>query len=118
MRKKEDSFRFSRHSLDRALERMLGEEKPFTKHQHKEIKKLITKSMTWNDLSCKWVLDDYKLEFYIQDDMVVSIIPYKNKAEENYMGSKPVTDFQKQYSKKYCRLGRTRNGKNKDKKRG
>jgi len=116
MRTKEDRFHFTEHSLQRGLERMLDKHKPYTQKDYNNIKILVTKSMVWNGFDCKWTLPDYDLELVIEGSNVVTISPSIDAICETYYGSKPLTEYQKVYTKKCFRLGRMRNAKNRDKK--
>ena len=107
---KEYSFRFTAHSLQRGLERVFGiVEETYTVEQYERIKGFIIHAMEWNELNCKWVLHDYKLELVIRNHKVVSIIPYNDMG-----GIRPVTEYQKKYSKKRKKQGNRRNAKTKE----
>ena len=116
MRNKEDRFSFTAHSLERALERMLEIDKPYTQQQYNNIKELILKNMEWNSFDCKWILPDYDLELVMEADMVVTIAPSTTVASESYYGSKPISQFKKTQPKLCLKLGRMRNAKNREKK--
>ena len=117
MREKEDRFSFTAHALERALERMLQIEKPYSVKQYNNVKELVLKNMEWNSFNCKWVLLDYGLELVIEDDKVVTIAPASDSVSESYYGAQPIGEFKKAYTKKCLRLGRKRNAKNREKKK-
>ena len=106
MRKKEDSFVFGEHSLKRALERMLGKMEPYTQTDYDNIKKLIVLNMRWNDFSCNWEIPDWKLEFIIKNDKVVTIAPLEDK-NKDVTKIKPITQYHKDNLKVYMRKGRS-----------
>ncbi len=99
---KEDKFQFSAHALERGLERMFNIPPPYTSIQIKNIEILIRKTMEWNELSCKWVLDDYKLDLIIRDKKYcVTIKPYSSGP----CGSSKVSHYIKESNK----LGKRKN---------
>ena len=106
MRKKEDSFVFGEHSLKRALERMLGKMEPYTQTDYDNIKKLILLNMRWNDFSCNWEIPDWKLEFIIKNDKVVTIAPLEDK-NKDVTKIKPIIQYHKENLKVYMRKGRS-----------
>jgi len=117
MRQKEDRFRFTAHALERALERMLELEKPYSVKQYNNVKELVLKNIEWNSFDCKWVLPDYGLELVIESDNVVTIAPASDVVSETYYGAQPISKFKKIFTKKCLRLGRKRNAKNREKKK-
>ncbi len=116
MRKKEDRFSFTAHALERALERMLDIKAPYSVKQYQNVKELILKNMEWNPFDCIWELREYEMEFIIRGDKVVTITRRDGKDSDDFHGVKPICEMQKSHNKKYLKLGRTRNGKSKNKK--
>jgi len=106
MRKKEDNFVFGEHALKRALERMLGKMEPYTQTDYDNIKKLILLNMRWNDFSCNWEIPDWKLEFIIKQNKVVTISPVGDK-NKDVTKIQPITQFHKDNLKVYMRKGRS-----------
>ena len=106
MRLKSDRFTFGAHSLHRALERMLGKMEPYTQTDYDNIKKLILSNMRWNDFSCNWEIPDWKLEFIIKQNKVVTIAPVEDK-NKDITKIQPITQFQKDNLKRFMRLGRS-----------
>jgi len=106
VRKKEDRFVFGAHALSRALERMVGRLPPYTQEDYDNIKILILKSAKWNDFSCNWEIPDWKLEFIIKQNKVVTIAPVEDK-NKDVTKIQPITQFQKDNLKRYMRLGRS-----------
>ena len=107
MRRKEDRFNFTEHSLVRGLERIVGQEAPYVQADYEKIKKLILRNMNWNEFSCKWELRDWGLVFVIKNNKVVTISPMEDK-NKDVTKIKRITDFHKNNQKKVMRLGRSR----------
>ena len=107
MNKKEDRFTFSAHALERGLERMLGKEAPYEKIDYHRIKALVVKEMEWNEYGCIWQMTDYKLELIIKNGECVTIAPTANKVADTYSGTKPISEYKKQFSKKCMKSGRS-----------
>ena len=108
MRLKTDRFVFGAHSLNRALERMVGKMEPYTQKDYDNIKVLILKHMEWNEFACNWELRDWKLEFIIKNNKVVTISPIEDK-NKDVTKIQPITQHHKDNIKKYMRLGRSQN---------
>lgn len=106
MRLKSDRFTFGAHSLHRALERMLGKIEPYTQTDYDNIKLLILKNMNWNQFNCNWELRDWRLEFVIRNNKVVTIAPLEDK-NKDITKIQPITQFQKDNLKRFMRLGRS-----------
>lgn len=106
MRKKEDRFVFGAHALERGLERIVKQFKPYTQEDYEKIKKLIILNMNWNEFACNWELRDWGLEFVIKNNKVVTIAPFENK-NKDVTKIKRITDFHKENQKRYMKLGRS-----------
>ena len=106
MRKKEDKFVFGAHSLKRALERMLGKMEPYSQKDYDNIKLLILKNMNWNQFNCNWEIPDWKLEFVIKNNKVVTIAPKEDKNKDTTK-MRPITQYHKDNLKTYMRKGRS-----------
>lgn len=113
MRRMEDRFVFTEHSLVRALERMVDRPKPYTQKDYDDIKKLILISMNWNTFSCNWELRDWDLVFIIKNDRVVTIAPMEDK-NKDVTKIRRITQHHKDNVKRYMRLGRTQNSYSKN----
>ncbi len=100
---------FSTHSLCRALERIFQYEAPYTDEQLGRAKVFVKKNMTWNLFRERWVVEEFNAELVVVDGSVVTIIIPREKPSLN----KPLTAYQKTYSKKYKQLRSARNNKSK-----
>ena len=107
MRKKEDRFTFTEHSLSRGLERIVGQTGDYTQGDYDKIKELILMNMNFNEFSCNWELRDWKLVFVIRNDKVVTIVPMEDK-NKDVTKIQRITKFHKENVKRYMKLGRGR----------
>ncbi len=94
---KEDWFGYSVHSLERAIERLIGLDPPYSGKQLKNIKLFLERNIEWHPFKARWVIPDYKAELIIKDNSVVTVIVREqNTSAQN----KPVTKHEKLFSKK------------------
>ena len=113
MKTKEDRFTFSKHSLQRGLQRCFLALEPYVQKQYDGIKEHIIKHMTWNSFNCEWELIDYNLRLVIVGNVVVTISSRGGKTNPKLHGIKPITQHQKDHPKKTIKLRSGRNAKSK-----
>lgn len=107
------SYWFSTHALERGLERIFEYEAPYSVEQIDKMREFLTKNVVWNQFTNSFVLDDYNIELVIINHAVVTLIV----VESDNRHYKPVGEFLKTKNKTAIRLGRTRNGKNRYKRK-
>ena len=93
--KRED---FTAHSLERALERIMELEAPYTQRQYNDIREFILKSVEWNPFTEKWVIEDFGVELIVAEDgAVVTTSPITEPITVNH---RPITQYQKTHLKR------------------
>ena len=97
----EDWFGYSTHSLERAIERIIGLDPPYSNEQLDNIKIFLQRNIEWHPFKMRWVIPDYNAELIIKNHSVVTVII---KEQNTSAQDKPITEYQKKYSKRYGRL--------------
>ena len=94
-------MKISKHSKERACERLFGEVNPTTE-QLVKIEKWLLESVVWNPLRERFEIPEFNAVFVIENDVVVTIIV----EEKAILNHKKVSDFQKTHNKVWCRRNR------------
>jgi len=113
MNSETDKFGYSTHALERGLERLMKIQPPYSKDQFRMIRKFMQKAKIWNPFKGRWVIEEHDAELVIENGTVVTVVTSENKKRSVY---KPVSYFEKKFSKKCKQMGNARNNKNRYKK--